>query len=44
MPPHLKKISLIVGVMILAYLTFMAIIHHSRELAKTDSEATQDFN
>jgi len=41
MSKPLRKILLILSIMICSYLTLMLIIHHSKELAKTDSEATQ---
>lgn len=40
MPKHLRKILLIVTIMVCSYLTLMAVIHYSRILAETDSEAT----
>lgn len=41
MSKPLRKILLIVTIMICSYLTLMLIIHHSKELAETDSEATE---
>lgn len=44
LPPYIKKLLLILLVMLASYLTLLAVIHHSKELAKTDSEATQSIN
>lgn len=37
----LRKLLLIIFVMICSYATLLTIIHHSKELAKTESAATE---